>query len=142
MAKRNHWLKIDNAGKIFPAVSSESRSSTFRLSMYVKENVDPVLLEKVVNKILPRFDTFNVKIKCGLFWNYFSANNSYFKVEEENAIIGQYKLNSPSLYCFRVLYYEKRITLETFHSLSDGAGAMEFLKSIMKMEKLCFRKVT
>lgn len=131
MAKRNHWLKIDNAGKIFPAVSSESRSSTFRLSMYVKDNVDPVILEKVVNKILPRFDTFNVKIKCGLFWNYFAANNNYFKVEEENAIIGQYKLHSPSLYCFRVLYYEKRITLETFHSLSDGSGAMEFLKSIV-----------
>ena len=124
-------MKIDNAGKIFPAVSNETRSSTFRLSMYVKEDVDPLLLEKVVNNLLPRFETFNVKIKNGLFWNYFAANNNYFKVEQENAIIGQYKLKSPSLYCFRVLYYQKRITLETFHSLSDGFGAMEFLKSIV-----------
>ncbi len=131
MARRNHWLKIDNAGKIFPAVSSDSRSSTFRLSMYLNEDIDPIVLEKVVNDLLVRFDTFNVKIKTALFWNYFAANNNYFKVEEENAIIGQYKLNSPTHYCFRVLYYQKRITLETFHSVSDGTGAMEFLKSIV-----------
>lgn len=131
MSKRNHWLKIDNAGKIFPAVSNDSRSSTFRLSMYINENVDKDLLEKVVNDLLPRFDTFNVKLKRGLFWNYLATNNNYFKVEEETSIIGQYKLKSTSLFCFRVLYFEKRITLETFHSLSDGTGAMEFLKSIV-----------
>lgn len=128
---KNHWLKIDNAGKIFPAVSSDARSSTFRLSFYLKEMIVPEMLEKVVNDLLPRFDTFNVKIKNGVFWNYFSANNHYFKVEEENPIIGQYRLKSPSQYCFRVLYYQKRITLETFHALCDGAGAMEFLKSIV-----------
>ena len=131
MSRRNHWLKIDNAGKIFPAVSNDSRSSTFRLSMYINENVDRSLLEKVVNDLLPRFDTFNVKLKRGLFWNYLATNNNYFKVEEETSIIGQYKLKSSSLFCFRVLYFEKRITLETFHSLSDGTGAMEFLKSIV-----------
>lgn len=133
MMRRDHWMRIDNAGKIFPAVSNEIRSSTFRLSMYINEKVDSELLEKVVNDLLPRFDTFNVKIKNGLFWNYFAANNNYFKVEEENAIIGQYKLKSPSLYCFRVLYFQNRITLETFHSISDGTGAMEFLKSIVYM---------
>lgn len=131
MGQRNHWLKIDNAGKIFPAVSNESRSSTFRLSFDLYEDVDPVVLEKVVNYLLPRFDTFNVKLKNGLFWNYLAANNAYFKVEKENKIIGQYRLKSPSQYCFRVLYYQKRITLETFHTLSDGTGAMEFLKSIV-----------
>ena len=131
MSKRNYWMKIDNAGKIFPAVSSESRSSTFRLSFDLKEDVDPLLLEEVVNYLLPRFDTFNVKIKHGLFWDYLAANNNYFKVEQENKIIGQYRLKSPSLYCFRVLYFQKRITLETFHALSDGTGAMEFLKSIV-----------
>ena len=129
--KRNHWLKVDNAGKIFPAVSNNSRSSTFRLSFELKSDVNPYLLEKVVNKLLPRFETFNVKLKKGLFWNHFAANNSYFKVEQENAIIGQYKMKSPSQYCFRVLYFQRRITLETFHALSDGTGALEFLKSIV-----------
>ena len=99
--------------------------------MYINENVDKDLLEKVVNNLSPRFDTFNVKLKRGLFWNYLATNNNHFKVEEETSIIGQYKLKSTSLFCFRVLYFEKRITLETFHSLSDGTGAMEFLKSIV-----------
>ena len=131
MEYRNHWLKLDNAAKIYPAASNDSRSMTFRLAFYLKEEVDPTILEKAVNNLLPRFDSFNVKFKKGLFWNYFAANNKYFKVEKENAIIGQYKLNSHSRYCFRVLYFGTRITLETFHSLADGTGAMEFLKSIV-----------
>ena len=131
MKNRNYWLKIDNAGKIFPAVSNSNNSSTFRLSFYLNEEVDKLLLEEAVNNVLPRFDSFNVKIKNGLFWNYLVANNRHFVVEEENSIIGEYKLKSKTGYCFRVLYYQKRITLETFHSISDGTGALEFLKSIV-----------
>ena len=131
MENRNYWLKIDNAGKIFPAVSNSNNSSTFRLSFHLNEEVDKHLLEEAVNTVLPRFDTFNVKIKNGLFWNYLAANNRHFVVEEESSIIGEYKLKSKTGYCFRVLYYQKRVTLETFHGISDGTGALEFLKSIV-----------
>jgi NRPS condensation-like uncharacterized protein len=31
---------------------------------------------------------------------------------------------------FRILYYENRIALEIFHSLTDGAGALVFLKTL------------
>ena len=71
MKKRKYWYRLDNAAKIFPAVSKDDRSNVFRLSFYLDETVDSDILEQAVNKILPRFETFAVQMKNGLFWNYF-----------------------------------------------------------------------
>ena len=131
MDKHEYWMKIDNAGKVFHAVSNNSRSSTFRLSMYVNEDVDKSTLQTALNIVLPRFESFKVKIKNGLFWNYFTTNNNPCLIELESSHIGQYAMKKSNQYCFRVMYYGKRITLETFHAISDGTGAGEFLKSIV-----------
>ncbi|HCZ24597.1 MAG TPA: alcohol acetyltransferase, partial [Acholeplasmataceae bacterium] len=57
MKKQKYWYKLDNAGKIFPAVSQDERSNVFRLSFYLDETIDSTLLEEAVNKVLPRFET-------------------------------------------------------------------------------------
>ncbi|BCR35851.1 hypothetical protein [Mariniplasma anaerobium] len=132
MKKRKYWYKLDNAGKIFPAVSKDDRSNVFRLSFYLDEIIDTDILEQAVNKILPRFETFAVQMKNGLFWNYFAENQRYFKVEEEPAQICKYfKAIRNSGYMFKVYYLKNKITLETFHAISDGTGALHFLKSIV-----------
>lgn len=131
MKRRSYWLKIDNAGKIFPAVSNEKRPSTFRVSMYLKEDIDHEVLEKAVNETLIKFETYAVSIKSGFFWAYLVDNNSYFKVEEESGYICQYIKRGKNDYQFRVTYFKNRINLEVFHVLSDGNSAIEFLKSIV-----------
>jgi NRPS condensation-like uncharacterized protein len=132
LKKTKYWYKLDNAGKIFPAVSKDDRSNVFRLSFYLDEIIDTDILEQAVNKILPRFETFAVQMKNGLFWNYFSENHKYFKVEEEPAQVCKYfKAIRNSGYMFKVYYLKNKITLETFHAISDGTGALHFLKSIV-----------
>ncbi len=132
MKKRKYWYKLDNAAKIFPAVSKDDRSNVFRLSFYLDEMIDSEILEQAVNKILPRFETFAVQMKNGLFWNYFAENQKHFKVEEEPAEICKYfKAIKNSGYLFKVYYLNNKITLETFHAISDGTGALQFLKSIV-----------
>lgn len=131
MKKNTYWYKVDNAGKIFPAVSNESRSSVFRLTFYLTENIEPELLSQAVNDVLPRFEPFAVTLKKGLFWYYLSRNTQPFEVKPEPEIMCKYV---PWVrnhgYLMNVYYYRNKIVLETFHSLSDGTGAMEFLKSI------------
>ncbi|RJX26672.1 MAG: hypothetical protein C4537_02150 [Acholeplasma sp.] len=132
MKKQKYWYKLDNAGKIFPAVSQDERSNVFRLSFYLNETVQPNILEEAVNKILPRFETFAVQLKNGLFWNYFAANAKHFVVEPEPAQVCRYfKAVHNHGYLFKVYYLDNKITLETFHAISDGTGAMHFLKSIV-----------
>lgn len=132
LKKKKYWYKLDNAGKIFPAVSQDERSNVFRLSFYLDEQVDHLILEEAVNKILPRFETFAVQLKNGLFWNYFSANERHFYVEKEPAQICKYfRAFRNQGYLFKVYYLDNKITLETFHAISDGTGALHFLKSIV-----------
>lgn len=131
MKRKQYWYSIDNAGKVFPSVSKNSRSSVFRVSFYLNEIIDRETLELAVNKVLPRFETFAVTLKSGLFWYYLAANRHHFQVKEEPSTICKFTPWSENNgYLFSVYYYENKITLETFHSLSDGTGAMEFLKSI------------
>jgi len=131
LKKQKYWYKLDNAGKIFPAVSKDDRSNVFRLSFYLDEIVDKDILEVAVNKVLPRFETFAVQLKNGLFWNYFGANTHLFHVEKESPILCEYfKPVKNYGYLFKVYYLDNKITLETFHALSDGSGALAFLKSI------------
>ncbi len=131
LKKQKYWYKLDNAGKIFPAVSQDERSNVFRLTFYLNETVQPNILEEAVNKVLPRFETFAVQLKNGLFWNYFAANARHFVVEPEPAQLCKYfKAVHNHGYLFKVYYLDNKITLETFHAISDGTGAMHFLKSI------------
>lgn len=132
LKKKKYWYKLDNAGKIFPAVSKDDRSNVFRLSFYLDEMVDPIILEEAVNKILPRFETFAVQLKNGLFWNYFAANPHEFKINIEPAQLCKYfKPMNNRGYLFKVYYLNNKITLETFHAITDGAGALHFFKSIV-----------
>lgn len=132
MKKKRYWFKIDNAGKVFPSISNPERTNTFRLSATLFDKVDPLKLESAVNIVLPRFESFAIQIKNGIFWQYFQENHRTFKVKPEPAILTQYfNPKNHQGYLFQVYYYDSRITLETFHALTDGSGALQFLQSIL-----------
>ena len=65
------WLKLDNAGKVFPGQNTDTWSNVFRGAITLKEKVDPVALEEALVRVLPRFPCFDVNIKRGFFWYYF-----------------------------------------------------------------------
>lgn len=132
MQKTKYWHRLDNAAKVFPAISRQSRSNVFRLSFYLDSKVNPDILNESVNHVLERFEVFNIQLKNGLFWNYFSENKNEFKVELEPSILCKhFKFSKNNGFLFKVYYLDNKVTLETFHSLTDGTGAMEFLKSIV-----------
>jgi NRPS condensation-like uncharacterized protein len=125
------WYRLDNAAKIYPVVITIKESHVFRVSMTLKEEVNPEILQKAVEMCQNRFPTFYVKMKPGLFWYYFEPNEKKPIVKPEPAQICQpIVLHENNNYFFTIYYYQKRISLEVFHGLCDGTGAMEFLKAI------------
>ena len=126
------WDKLDNTANLFPVIVSENVSNVYRISVTLTEDIDAELLQKALDKILPFFDVFNHKLKNGIFWYYFEANNRPApRVIPEDTYpclyINPYTNNE---YLFRVTYYQKRINLEVFHVLTDGNGALIFLKEL------------
>lgn len=126
------WFRLDNAAKLYPAISSVQWTSMFRLSFVMKEEVSPQRLEEAVNQVLPRFPAFRVRLRKGLFWYYLEENSHRFRVTEDVghpcAPLGQ---GENSGYLFRVKYGVRRISLEMFHALADGTGGLVFLKCIV-----------
>ena len=96
------------------------------------ELIQPELLQRALDMVLPKFDGFNLRLRQGVFWYYFEENGKPApRVREENTFpcrfIYQNRNNS---YMFRVTYYKYRINLEVFHVLTDGMGGINFLKEL------------
>lgn len=133
--KRNKitkWQKLDNTANIFPAIATRTMTNVYRISVILNEDVDGEILQNALDTILPEFDTFNVRMKRGIFWYYFETNyKKPPKVMEENDFPCRYiEAYANNNYLFRVTYYKKRINLEVFHVLADGMGGFNFLREL------------
>jgi len=77
------WCKIDNAGKLFPAVTDEQCTSTYRISIMLTELIQPEILQQAVDIVLKRFPTMIAKINKGVFVDFFSENKERILVVPE-----------------------------------------------------------
>ena len=69
------WYRLDLSAIVYPTLQRRNFSSVYRISVLLKEQVDPKLLQKAVDLTLPRFPTFKVAMRKGLFWRYLEPNN-------------------------------------------------------------------
>lgn len=129
--KKIRWRRLDASGKLFPFIANKKLSSVYRVSVLLKEKIKPEILEKALNQVLEKHPAFKVMLRRGFFWYYFEQNTRHAKVIPENTYPCQYIEKRKSKgYPFRVSYYEKKINLEVFHSLTDANTAIKFLKEI------------
>lgn len=132
MQKTTNWRRLDNSAKIFPIASSKKYSSVFRLSAVLKEKINPKILKTAVKMVLENLPSFKVKLKKGLFWYYFEENNKDIRIEKEKNYPCKYiDSNTNNDYLFKVTYYENKINVDIFHSLTDGNSGVIFLKEIV-----------
>ncbi len=125
------WFKLDNAGKLYPAIRSSAWSSVYRMSVYLKAPVDPALLQKAVEITLPRFPSFSVRLRQGFFWYYLEKNPLPFIVQPDNrGICSPTSFKENNDYLFRIFYFNNVISVEYFHALTDGSGAIVFIKTL------------
>lgn len=130
--KKKNWFLLDNAAKIFPCSSNKNNPHFFSVSATLVEDVDQTILQETINMVLLRFPSFNVRLKKGLFWYYLEENPKKYIVEETKADLFNWNwLKHNNDYLFNLSYYKNKITMVVFHALSDGTGAMEFLKSVV-----------
>lgn len=127
-----HWFRLDNAATIYPAARTRTYACTFRITFVINENADPELLRRAVDDIAPRFPSFFVQLRTGLFWYYLERVDDTDVVVEES----EYPCHRASLVetdkpAFRIIYYKRRIGIEMFHSVSDGGATLIFLKTLV-----------
>ncbi len=132
-ANKNEWYRLDSAAKVYPLSMTHTHMTVFRVSAYLREKVEPAVLQVALHAVIKRFPLFSTAVCRGVFWHYFDAIRRRFPVREESAPPCSYfSLGRRKTPCFQVLYYKDRVSLEIFHALTDGTGAMVFLRTLIR----------
>lgn len=133
--KKEVWYKLDLSAIVYPTLQRKDFSSVYRLSVVLKEKIDPGRLQQALDLILPRFPTYKVAIRKGLFWRYLEPNNNpgpFVRPDIKNPCMPMpFKANNR--YLVRIYYYDNRISLEAHHCLGDGTGGMCVLQTLTAM---------
>ena len=130
---RKDWYRLDNAGVLYTALQKEKYSAIYRFSAVMTEPVDPAALQRAVDRTMPRFPTFRVHMKRGYFWNYLEFNDAPgpFVKEDMSNPCQPVRFKEDDGWLVRFFYYERRISLEVFHAVSDGAGSLTFFRTLL-----------
>ncbi|AHF10811.1 MULTISPECIES: hypothetical protein [Dehalobacter] len=130
--KSVEWTRLDNASKIFPATCSNKDTKVFRLACELYNAVDPEMLQEALNITMDYFPFYKSVLRKGVFWYYFQTSDLHPVVERESdPVCAPIYLDDRKNLLFRVSYYHNRINLEIFHALSDGTGALWFMKTLV-----------
>lgn len=129
---KSRWAQLDTAAKIFPCTSGRRDTKVFRFVCELTQPVQPQLLQQALEDTLASFPGFRMVLKRGLFWYYLEGSDIVPVVRRE------YRTPCSQLYdrdvtglLFEVTWYGSRINLEVYHAISDGTGAMHFLRLLV-----------
>lgn len=133
MAAGNPWYRMDNASFLYSAIQREDYSAIYRFSAYMDAEVDANALQRAVDRAMVRFPGFAVRIKRGAFWYYFEGNDAPgpFVREDSADVCRPVRFKEDDGWLVRFLYYGRRISIEVFHALADGTGALTFFRALL-----------
>lgn len=130
--KKLRWMRLDNAAKIYPAARRQNWTSVFRLSATLTEAVDTAILRAALDVTVKRFPSIATRLRRGVFWYYLQQLEYAPAIREESSYpMTRMSRNEIRQCAFRVIVYGKRIAFEVFHSVTDGNGALVFLKTLV-----------
>lgn len=126
------WVRLDNASNIFLAARSDSDPKVFRISADLDHDIDEATLQVAVDQTYARYRLYHAVLRHGVFWYYLQDSDLQPVVTEENqhTCAPIYHPGRRNL-LFRVVHHRRRISLELFHALSDGTGALWFLTDVV-----------
>ena len=126
------WVRLDNAAKIYPAARRRNWSNVFRQSVTLSEDVDTGVLKSALDITIKRFPSIAARLRKGMFWYYLQQVETAPEIRDECSYPLTYMSKEEMRKCaFRVIVFHNRIAVEFFHSLTDGTGALIFLKSLV-----------
>lgn len=127
---KEDWFRLDNAALIYPALARDS-NAIFRLSAFMNEKVDPLMLQQALNDVVLRFPTVTSSLKAGLFWWYLDAPTTPLLIEEQTSFPCRPLRLDHRRSMIRVSYFNHEIAIEFFHSATDGTGGIKFLNCLI-----------
>jgi len=129
----DEWYKLDNVSKVFLATYNKRDTRSIRVSCTLKEPVDSKILKQALNETVKLRPQFQVRIRRGFFWHYIERTDREAIVceEDDRPCPQMYGPDYKGVLHYKVSYYLNRINIDMFHAISDGTGALIFLKLLV-----------
>ena len=126
------WYKLDNAGKIYPALVNQRETTLFRVTAVMERPVNVSRLNRALKNIMKRFPYYNVNLMRGAFWYYFNESPRLPSPERDSRFpCMKMAIRQRTRFPFRVRAYGSRISVEFSHILTDGTGAYIFMSALL-----------
>ena len=131
-ARSLRWMRLDNAAKIFPAAKRRNWNNFFRISATLTEPIDTGVLASALDVTARRFPSIAVRLRRGVFWYYLEEIPKTPSIQPEKSCpLAHAPFHEVRQCAFRVLVYKNRVAVEFFHALTDGTGALVFVKTLL-----------
>lgn len=130
--KKKEVYELDDFAKIILPLNNSKFTFMFRISIYLTEEIVPELLQIALNFTIDKYPLFATRLKKYKNKYFFETHRKHYIIEQEDEIpCKPIDLKNEDSQLFRVLYFKNKISLEVFHVLTDGMGAITFLKTLV-----------
>lgn len=115
---------VDNSALLYLALMRKRHTNTYRFTMTMKHEIDPVLLQEAAARIHSRFPTIFAGFRPGFFhYTVVSTAEAPVVRPDPGCLITMTPLEIESCAC-RIYYSGRDISFEAFHAVTDGYGAI------------------
>lgn len=126
---QNH--PVDNSALIHLALHNTWHSNCFRLVAHLKKSIRPAKLQKAVDALAPQFPMLAAGIRQKGRGFIVTPQTEHLYIRWDNETLAYMSMEEIRDCAMRVLYGPRHIAVEIFHSLTDGTGALQFLKALL-----------
>lgn len=123
------WTRLDNAAIIYPSCRTRHYAAQFRVSVDLDHEVCEQTLDQALKNIINRFPSFSYTLGKGFFWWYLHHLEN-LPCAGKSDTMNIFSLKDNGGFMFKAGCRGNQITLDVFHALTDGTGAMTFLLSL------------
>ena len=142
MKKNDDWFKLDNAAKIYPALSVRKSPPQFRLSANLRSPINYRVFKQAWENLLERCPYFQVYLKRGLFWYYLQRHNNIPSIELMAPVPDlTFDHRKRTSHLLKATIRGNSIALDFSHILTDGNGGIRFLQALI-YEYLKLREIS
>lgn len=125
------FLPLDNSAVFIASTTRKTSPYIFRVSCEFDEPIHLPDLEAVLGSVSDRFPIVKMRLKPGIFWYYLDPSTQSPRILADSTDpcepprFGHWRTS-----LVRVLVYANRLSVEFHHILTDGTGALEYLRTL------------
>lgn len=115
---------VDNASILYLSLMRKNHTNTFRFTMTLTEEICPDTLQRAVDRVYRRFPTVIAGFRPGFFCYSQIPASLPPQVQPDPGVLHTMTAKEIRDCAYRVLYAGRSISIEAFHALTDGYGAI------------------